>query len=83
VAKLRVVYSVKEDLSVGFDTLWLRTELSSTTLSGLLPPVLPGFNVEVEDLLVGPTVEWNTVNDKIYPTSGLSARLTLSTCIQN
>lgn len=76
VAKLRVVYSVKEDLSVGFDTLWLRTELSSTTLSGLLPPVLPGFNVEVEDLLVGPTVEWNTVNDKIYPTSGLSARLT-------
>ncbi|ESQ15812.1 MAG: hypothetical protein N838_28365 [Thiohalocapsa sp. PB-PSB1] len=76
VAKLRVVYSVTDDLSVGIDTLWLRTDLSSKTISGALPPVVPAFDFEVEDLLVGPTAEWNTVDDKIYPTSGLSARLT-------
>lgn len=76
VGKLRVVYGVTDALSVGIDTLWLRTTLSSETLNAVLPPVLPSFDIGVEDLLVGPTLDWSTVDDKIYPTEGTSARLT-------
>lgn len=76
VGKLRVLYNVTDTFSVGLDTLWLRTDLTSDTLKGALPPVLPDFELEVEDLLVGPSLEWNTVDNKLYPTSGTAARLT-------
>lgn len=76
VAKLRVLYGLTDALSVGIDSLWLSTTVSPDRATDGLFPVLPGFGIEVTDLLAGLVLEWDTVDDNIYPTTGARIQLT-------
>jgi len=67
-------YGLTDTFSVGLDATWLSTTVTEQRLSALLPPILGDFGVEVEQITYGPVLEWDTVDDTIYPTSGQRLR---------
>ncbi|MEM1431899.1 MAG: BamA/TamA family outer membrane protein [Pseudomonadota bacterium] len=68
-------YRLSDRIKLGFEATWLSTTVQTdgVALGGF--PVLPGFGIDVEQVIAGPTLEWDTLDDAIYPTSGTNAKL--------
>jgi outer membrane protein assembly factor BamA len=74
IANAELSYGLTDTISVGLDASWLKTTVTEQRLTDLLPPILGDFGVEVEQLTYGPVLEWDTVDDTIYPSSGQRLR---------
>ncbi len=77
IATAAVNYGVTDTISVGLQATWLKTTVTEKNLSAILLPIVGGFDVEVEQISYGPSVEWDTVDDTIYPTTGQRLRYTV------
>ena len=69
-----LTYGLSDRISVGFGATWLKTTVTEQRLTEFLPPVLGEFGVEVEQIAYGPSLEWDTVDDTIYPSTGQRLR---------
>ncbi|NDV53018.1 hypothetical protein [Salipiger sp. PrR003] len=74
IADVALSYGLTETISAGVEASWLKTTVTDQRLSAVLPPVIGDFGLEVEQITYGPFLEWNTVDDIIYPTSGHRVR---------
>lgn len=74
IADISIAYGLTDSISVGLDATWLKTAVAEQRLSAVLPPIIGDFGVEVEQISYGPTLQWDTVDDTIYPTSGQRLR---------
>lgn len=75
--RIKVGYLVRENLTLGFDTAYLETKASLNSSASPILSSLPGFGIEVKELLIGPSVEWDSRDDNINPTQGSIASLTI------
>ena len=77
VANVGLSYGLTDTISVGLDATWINTTVREQRLTALLPPILGDFGIEVEQISYGPVLEWDTVDDTIYPTTGQRLRYSL------
>lgn len=62
---LKGIYGITDSFFAGLDFRYL-----DTTVSFSSPIGTPGADVDLETIMIGPTLEWDTRDDTIYPTTG-------------
>lgn len=76
IGQLKASYGVTDALSFGIDAQYLDTTIRLNRDADFPLGSLPGFGVSAKQALIGPTVEWDTRDDNVYPTTGADVLLT-------
>ncbi|MCV2868484.1 BamA/TamA family outer membrane protein [Defluviimonas sp. WL0002] len=69
-ARLGFGYGLTDSLSLGIDAQYLDTTIRSAEAGGVQFPNLPGLDVGVRQVVLGPEITFDTRDDTIYPTGG-------------
>jgi len=76
IGQLKASYGVTQNLAFGIDAQYLDTIIRLNSDTDFPLGNLPGFGVAIQELLVGPTIEWDSRDDNIYPTKGINVLFT-------
>lgn len=76
-SRLGIGYGISDTFTLGVDAQYLDTTIRANG-SGTFPlPNLPGLGIGVRQIVVGPTIEFDTRDDTIYPSQGFYGSLNI------